>query len=206
MTSNIIAEVSAYYGACLARHGPNARGVDWNGEISQRIRFEQLCKILPEEGKFDINDLGCGYGALVEYLTSKRRTFRYHGYDVSPAMIDAARKKYFSPEIEVSFSEAATPTFEADFGMASGIFNVQLSNSSEEWRDYMEKTLDSLAHTSRRGFAFNCLTYYSDADKIQPNLHYAHPCYWFDHCKRHYSRQVALLHDYNLWEFTILVR
>jgi hypothetical protein len=29
---------------------------------------------------------------------------------------------------------------------------------------------------------------------------------FFDHCKRNFSRQVALLHDYGLWEFTILVR
>jgi len=28
----------------------------------------------------------------------------------------------------------------------------------------------------------------------------------FDYCKRTYSRDVALLHDYGLYEFTILVR
>jgi hypothetical protein len=28
----------------------------------------------------------------------------------------------------------------------------------------------------------------------------------FDLCKRRYSRNVALLHDYEIYEFTILVR
>jgi hypothetical protein len=32
------------------------------------------------------------------------------------------------------------------------------------------------------------------------------PLRLFDHCKRTFSPDVALLHDYPLWEFTILVR
>ena len=28
------------------------------------------------------------------------------------------------------------------------------------------------------------------------------PRAYFDHCKRAFSRHVALLHDYGLWEFT----
>ena len=56
------------------------------------------------------------------------------------------------------------------------------------------------------GFAFNCLTSYSDAHKMRDYLYYADPCALFDLCKRRYSRYVALLHDYKLYEFTILVR
>ncbi len=66
--------------------------------------------------------------------------------------------------------------------------------------------LDVLDRTSRSGFAFNCLTSYSDADKMREYLYYADPCALFDLCKRRYSRNVALLHDYGLYEFTILVR
>lgn len=36
-------------------------------------------------------------------------------------------------------------------------------------------------------------------------LYYADPCFLFDHCKRNYSDRVALLHDYGLYEFTMLV-
>ena len=59
---------------------------------------------------------------------------------------------------------------------------------------------------SRRGFAFNLLTSYSDVDRRRPDLYYADPLAYFDHCKRTFSRNVALLHDYGEWEFTILVR
>jgi hypothetical protein len=41
---------------------------------------------------------------------------------------------------------------------------------------------------------------------MRDDLYYADPCELFDHCKRQHSRNVALLHDYTLYEFTILVR
>jgi hypothetical protein len=58
----------------------------------------------------------------------------------------------------------------------------------------------------RKGFAFNCLTSYSDPERMRDDLYYGDPCYYFDLCKRLYSPQVSLLHDYGLWEFTIIVR
>jgi hypothetical protein len=59
---------------------------------------------------------------------------------------------------------------------------------------------------SSKGFAFNALTKYSDEDKMQDYLFYSDPLYLFDYCKKHFSRNVALLHDYNQYDFTILVR
>ena len=73
-------------------------------------------------------------------------------------------------------------------------------------RIYLPATLDELDRTSRRGFAFNCLTAYSDRERMQSHLHYADPLALFDRCKRRYARNVALLHDYGLYEFTLLVR
>ena len=94
----------------------------------------------------------------------------------------------------------------ADYSVASGIFNVRLDQSDADWREYIVRTLEQMAATSRKGFAFNCLTSYSDADHMRPDLYYADPCWLFDLCKRRFSRNVALLHDYDLYEFTMLVR
>ena len=41
---------------------------------------------------------------------------------------------------------------------------------------------------------------------MRPHLHYGDPLWFFDWCKRKYSRNVALLHDYDLYDFTIIVR
>jgi SAM-dependent methyltransferase len=202
---NLLSEVAQYYSGKLAEHGETPRGVDWNGEESQLLRFEQLGKLIDVPGAFSLNDLGCGYGALLDFLRAHYSNFAYIGCDVSADMIQAASQRYAgSPEAR--FEVVPVPTSLADYGVASGIFNVRLGRSDAEWQDYLEATLDVLNRTSRLGFAFNCLTSYSDEDKKRDYLYYADPCQLFDLCKRRYSRQVALLHDYGLYEFTILVR
>ena len=153
----------------------------------------------------ELNDLGCGYGALYGYLASRYHAVAYIGCDVSAPMIRAATNRY-GKNPTISFAVAAEPPEVADYGVASGIFNVRLRFDDVEWSKYLHDTLDILHSTSRRGFAFNCLTSYSDADKRRTYLYYADPCALFDLCKMRYSRHVALLHDYGLYEFTILVR
>ena len=203
--TELLSEVADYYTAKLAEHGETARGVDWNGEESQTTRFEQLCKIIETPGAFSINDLGCGYGALYDYLVKDRTHFSYTGVDVSDGMINAATLRY-QGNAQTRFIWASEPDQVADYSVASGILNVRMGRSDTEWRGYLEDTLDVLDRTSRLGFAFNCLTSYSDAEKMRDYLYYADPCVLFDICKRRYSRNVALLHDYKLYEFTILVR
>lgn len=203
--TDLLNEVAGYYSEKLAQHGETPLGVDWNGEDSQTLRFEQLCKIIDTDEAFSLNDLGCGYGALLDFLQQKYPAFSYLGVDVSESMIQAAIKR-FQYDKQARFVTSDMPDIPAGYGVASGIFNVRLGRSDAEWGEYLKATLDVLDRTSRHGFAFNCLTSYSDEDKKCDYLYYADPCLLFDLCKRRYSRQVALLHDYGLYEFTILVR
>jgi cyclopropane fatty-acyl-phospholipid synthase-like methyltransferase len=203
--TDLLTEVAEYYTTKLAEHGETPLGVDWNGKEGQTLRFEQLCKIIDTKNHFSINDLGCGYGALYDFLMNKYDDPSYLGVDVSDGMIKAAEQRYkYQPRAR--FVLSSEPSQVADFGVASGIFNVRMGRSDDEWRSYLEATLDVLDRTSRVGFAFNCLTSYSDKDKMRDYLYYADPCVLFDLCKRRYSRNVALLHDYDLYEFTILLR
>ena len=202
----LLDEVATYYAEKLAEHGDTPRGVDWNGEESQMVRFAQLCKIIDTKTlNFSLNDLGCGYGALLDYLREKNSACTYLGVDVSPEMIKAAEQRHAAAN-RARFIAAAVPDEVADYGVASGIFNVRMERSDAEWFDYLQATLDVLDRTSTLGFAFNCLTSYSDEGKKRGYLYYADPCRLFDLCKRRYSRQIALIHDYGLYEFTILVR
>lgn len=203
--NKILTEVADYYSSKLAQHGETPRGVDWNGEESQTRRFAQLAMVIRQPSGYSLNDLGCGYGALYDYLNLFSRDFTYNGCDVSEDMIRAAQVRYAN-DSNACFAIASEPPEMADYGIASGIFNVRLGHSNTEWREYLEAALDVLDRTSQRGFAFNCLTSYSDKDKMQDYLYYAEPCALFDLCKKRYSRHVALLHDYGLYEFTILVR
>lgn len=94
--TKLLDEVATYYAEKLAEHGDTPRGVDWNGEESQTIRFEQLCKVIDPKKMpgFSLNDLGCGYGALLDYLRDKYAACIYLGVDVSHEMIKAARQRH----------------------------------------------------------------------------------------------------------------
>jgi len=206
MNSNLLNEVAIYYAQKLARHGNTPQGVDWNGEEGQLIRFEQLCKVIDStRSTFSINDLGCGYGALLDYMRRKYAEFKYLGIDISSEMVKSAMQRYAGTPL-ARFIISSRPDIPSDYGVASGIFNVRQGRTDAEWFGYLQATLDVLDHTSNLGFSFNCLTSYSDEDKKRDYLYYADPCQLFDLCKRRYSREVALLHDYGLYEFTILVR
>ena len=203
--TDLLSEVAEYYTSRLAEHGETPRGVDWNDEECQTLRFEQLSRIIDTENYFSINDLGCGYGALYDFLSRQKKEFTYLGIDISSCMVLAAQQRY-KEKPEARFVLGSEPDQLADYSVASGIFNVRMDRSDVEWQSYLEATLDILDRTTRLGFAFNCLTSYSDTDKMRDYLYYADPCVLFDLCKRRFSRNVALLHDYGLYEFTILVR
>ena len=205
MDRRVVQRVAQYYSEKLARHGTTPRGVDWNGAESQQLRFAQLCKLLPADAGFSLNDIGCGYGALYDYLVDQGYDLRYCGYDVSKAMVEAARKMP-RPKPRPAFVGARAGLRQADYSVASGLFNVKLDVRETEWLEHVDAIIDLLHRTSRRGFAFNCLTSYSDPEHKRRDLYYGDPRRFFHHCMKRFSRHVAVLHDYGLYEFTVLVR
>lgn len=202
--SAILDDVAKYYTGKLEEHGATPQGVDWNSPESQELRFAQLCKIIDKD-EFSLNDLGCGYGALFGYLQDRHKVFSYYGADVSEEMAKAAEEN-FKGASNAHFHVSDTLPAISDYSIASGIFNVCLGHDKDSWGEYILKTLRHLHQSSARGFAFNCLTAYSDADKMRDDLYYADPLHLFDYCKKNFAKDVALLHDYGLYEFTILVR
>lgn len=201
----ILSNVASYYTEKLKKFGESPKGVDWNSLDSQLLRFEQISKVINGLEEFSINDIGCGYGAFYEFLSNKFEYFSYYGCDVSKAMIHSAINTY-SVHKNVKFELSNQPDLIADYSVASGLFNVKMEFSDIAWKEYIETVLDDLNTSSRLGFSFNCLTSYSDRDRMKNNLYYADPCKMFDFCKNKYSKNVALLHDYDLYEFTILVK
>jgi SAM-dependent methyltransferase len=204
MTQTILGDVAQYYGDKLRQHGATPAGVDWKDESSQILRFEQLLRVVTDP-RGSVIDFGCGFGALLGNMRGKGFVGDYLGIDIASDMIETAASKY-ATDRKARFETGSSPSTQADYTVASGIFNVSMHHDKDAWKDYVAATLADMNASSRFGFAFNCLTAYSDADKMRSNLYYGDPCFWFDLCKRTYSRQVALLHDYGLYEFTIIVR
>ncbi len=200
--SLILDDVDNYYTRKIKQFGPNNLGVDWNSEQSQYLRFEQLAKIINVPADFSICDFGCGYGAFYEYLSQQYADFNYLGLDISALMLEHAKKMH--PQGNYLLSSKIPQ--QVDFVVASGIFNLSLTHDKNSWSDYLRNVLDHFNQQSKCGFAFNCLTSFSDKEYMKDSLYYANPGEIFNLCKQEYSRNVALLHDYYLYEFTILVR
>lgn len=194
-----------YYGDKLRQFGAVARGVDWNSEESQMLRFYQLLRLIDESDIATVNDYGCGYGALASYLRRRGFQGRYTGFDVLDPMIAEAASVHGGDRL-ASFTTTRDALVAADYTFASGVFNVKQHHSAAEWQDYILATLRDIDRISTKGFAFNMLSSYSDPDRQQPRLFYADPRFFFDYCKTQFSTQVALLHDYPLYEFTLVVR
>jgi SAM-dependent methyltransferase len=197
--------VGQYYTEKVRTYGPTPRGVDWNSPESQVLRFEQVLRVCDVDATFSINDYGCGYGALLDYLVERGYSFQYRGFDVSEQMITEAEKLH-KGSINCDFFRDESYLTVADYTVASGVFNVKLLTTDDDWERYLLRTLERIAQLSSRGFAFNVLTKYSDRDRMRSDLYYADPVFLFDYCKRKFSRFVSLLHDYPLYEFTIIVR
>jgi len=195
----------SYYEQRLREHGVSPRGVDWNSHESQELRFRQLARLFEDEPRATVLDYGCGFGAMAAYLRGRGHLGTYVGFDVSPAMIEAAQRVTASiQDCRLTADRASLQP--ADYVVASGLFNVKADTPDDEWRQYVYDSIDDMRSLSTRGFAFNVLTTNSDPERRRADLHYADPLQTFEHCRTHYSRNVALLHDYGLYEFTVLVR
>ncbi|MET4069907.1 SAM-dependent methyltransferase [Bradyrhizobium sp. S3.2.6] len=203
--SPILSSVAAYYTSKLRLNGATPRGVDWNGATSHDLRHQEFLRLLDGSTESSILDLGCGYGDFLRFLRHAGHRGPFIGYDIAPAMIEEARRIH-GDGADRQWHVGAEPDDVADFAVASGIFNVKGDVLQENWERYVYETIETLARAGRRGFAFNVLSLSSDPERRSPNLYYADPCAMLSHCLRHYGRSVALLQDYGLYEFTVIVR
>ncbi|HEV7377712.1 MAG TPA: class I SAM-dependent methyltransferase [Pyrinomonadaceae bacterium] len=199
--------IAQLYEKSLSDHGLSSKSVGWKDEDSQLLRFDKLVSVIASRHaaeEISVSDFGCGYGAMFNYLDDLAgvRLGKYYGYDISEEMLTAAKRSVADPRAE--FIQSSEVKTEADYSFVSGTFNVKLEASDEAWAEHVKKVLVNLASTSRKGFAFNLLSTY--VDWKQDHLFYADPFLFFDFCKRNISPYVSLLHDYPLYEWTIIVR
>ena len=82
-------KLNEYFTEKLETFGATAKGVDYNGEQAQQIRFAELVKVINPAGKFSVTDYGCGYGAMFEFLQQRNWDFDYYGVDIIEKMVIA---------------------------------------------------------------------------------------------------------------------
>lgn len=205
MDSTILRNVAAYYASKLAIHGATSAGVDWNGQLSHVLRHRQFLRLLSGNSDASIVDLGCGFGDFLRFLRAEGYRGEFVGYDIEPSMIVRARELWGEGP-DRSWRIGAEPATVADFAIASGIFNVKDDIPMASWVRHAHAIIDILARTGLKGFAFNMLSLSSAPERRRPDLYYADPAEMLNYCIARYGRSVALLQDYGLYEFTMIVR
>lgn len=199
-------KIQHLYANNIRELGIDSRAVGWNSPECQELRFEKLTAVIEDcASTVSVNDYGCGYGAHLDYLVNRReiRVGEYFGYDLSQEMLAAAHTELAWYAGRLSLLRSPVVSTVADYTFVSGTFNVRFEASDEAWSSFITRTLDDIHQHSRRGFAFNLLSTF--VDWREPHLYYGDPGYWFNLCATRYSRRVALLQNYPLHEWTMLV-
>jgi len=203
MSGSFTNEQIEAYRKNFLEHGDTPRGVFWNNQDTQYLRFERLLKNLDITTPFSIHDIGCATCSLHEYLLNKKIKHDYHGTEIVPEMVTMAKKKY--PEITVKERDILKDTVieTCDYGIVSGTFNLKGDSNEKEWENYVFALMKKLFTVSSKAVAFNFLTTYKTF--TDPTLAYFNPQEVFDFCMKNFSRFVIIDHAYPLYEFTITV-
>jgi len=197
--------IEGYYSAKVQAHGATPLGVDWSCTPTQELRFVQLLRLCDFSRPFSLDDLGCGYGALLGFMGRRHRGHRadYLGIDLSPSMIDHAQQLW-RKHMGAAFCVGARSPRVADYAVASGLFNVKLDEPAELWTGFIEATLKDMAAGSRLGLAVNFLAPLPEGMEGKPELYRTGPQPWVRYCERTLGRRVTVLASYGMREFTLL--
>ena len=201
------ADIERYYTQKVLTHGASPLGVDWTCQPTQELRFVQLLKLCDFRQPFSLNDVGCGYGALMAFLVKRHRGAEvdYLGTDLSQAMIDQAKPSP-RPSMRSQFLVTGSIPRVADYSVASGIFNVKLNQPTACWTLFIQQVLAGMHAASRLGFAVNFLAPLGPDMQAIPELYRVSPDVWIRHCERQFGAKVELVEGYGMREFTLLVR
>lgn len=203
----LLAEVEHYYTRKIDTHGATPLGVDWSCVPTQQMRFVQLLKLCKFDFPMTLNDVGCGYGALLALLAKRFRdkSIDYVGIDLSPAMI-ASAKKLWHRRHATEFRVARVSPRIANYSIASGIFNVKLTQPDDLWAKFVESTLMMMHATSNCGFGVNFLAPLPSGLTSIPELYRPPADLWASYCRKKFGADVVILDDYGMREYTLLVR
>jgi len=111
-----------FIASAIKKHGDSSKGVHWNSAYTQEKRFEVLLSCIDDKG-FSIVDAGCGFGDFYIYLQKKEIVFSdYIGLDLSPSMVEMAKKKTDCEILECDMCRDVLP--QADYYVCSGAMNI----------------------------------------------------------------------------------
>ena len=160
MSQSIDIKIAEIYDQRFLKLGPVPEASMWYSRKRQFARFDVIIeqiKLLSRNETATITDIGCGYGAFLEFLIEKRfpNAWRYYGHDLSREVVEFCKKKYSHRGL---FYNGSVPTIKSDFIIMSGTYNFFPSNDYNAWREYFHQSLDLYWPKIKRALIFNLQT------------------------------------------------
>ena len=194
------------YEGWLAEHGAgSSEAVGWRDPALQALRFELLAQVMEGDAPVTVADFGCGTGALFDHLARRDAPplAAYVGYDVVPAMVEAARALH--TDLRARFEVGTEVGEDVDYVLASGVLSLRPGISDADWEPHVEAVLRGLWNRARRGLGFNVLL--RGADPPGPEMYASDPARWAAWCSGALpGARVAVRAGPPLPDFAVLVR
>ena len=195
--ANYERQLNQVYRDRLANQGATPKGVFWKSKSSQFARFDALLKLVHQTkptAPVSIADIGCGYGAMLDFITSSKNfeNITYHGLDINQAMIKACHLKF--PNQTNLFSIGTQPKKMVDFCLFSGTFNLTHSDNPDRWTDYIFSCLNSCMTQTKYGLVLNLLC--ASDTKIKNQIFYVNRAAFIRRAKAHFGPTQAQSTEY----------
>jgi len=139
-----------FYNSALDKHGITPKGLNWNSQKNQLLRFDAILKLLPKDlSSFKIADAGCGFGDFYFHLRSANRIPQeYIGIDSLQKMYNIASMKTKQKIIIADITKEEIP--KADYYVCSGALNILTRFETHLF-------IQNCYKASKHGFIFNIL-------------------------------------------------
>lgn len=202
-----------YYEGLLAKHGDSHLALDWNSRESQRLRF-QILKELFIYGKknsgVSVLDIGCGFGDLYGYFKAEgllsRHKISYTGYDISPKILEVARKKYPDARFELKdiLADRQVPQF--DYVFCSGALNIRTTGKAEHLelvKEMIFRMYDLARHGLGANFLGEGMMPVADPEDLSSGRYFFFSPEQILSYVRFVCGRYILRHDYHAGDFTV---
>jgi SAM-dependent methyltransferase len=195
-----------FYGGLFERFGDDPRSLSHRDARTRDERFARLSVLFRHErGPFAVHDVGCGLGHFGDYLAERFPEAEYSGSEIHPPFVEACRRRLPRARFFLRDITRETPAERYDFVTLTGVFNIPLDAKREEWWDFIRSMARAMYRIARKGVAFDFLSTYCDAERIDARLHYQSEKQIADFVAAELSRHFELDNSGPLYEYTVRV-
>ena len=189
-------QIIKFYNNKYLKHGNKIKTIGWSNKKDQNLRFKKLFQDLDINNK-SILDIGCGFGDMYFYLKKNYNYhFKYSGLDITPKIALIASNRLNRHNVCIYNSDIDNVKKKYDFVVSSGAMSYKYKGSRANSLNLIRK----MFKISKYAVSVNFLSDYCDY-KLNKNQHFS-PETMMKFAKTLTSK-VNIIHDYNLYEFTL---